>query len=61
MRPRRAEAPSVPFTLRLSPEEKERLKQAARANNGQLPSDFARDAILTASEDVLEDDTHQAN
>ncbi len=56
MRPYRAEAPSEVVTLRLSPEERERLRKAALANM-QRPSDFARDAIVTAAEEILEEDS----
>jgi uncharacterized protein (DUF1778 family) len=49
----RAEAPSVPLPVRLSPAERERVKEAARVNN-QTPSQFVRDAIVTAAEDCLE-------
>lgn len=49
----RAEAPSIPTTVRLSPVESERLLLAAKANH-QKASDFVRDAILTATEDCLE-------
>lgn len=49
----RAEAPSVPRTIRFSPAELQRIAQAAQVN-GQKPSDFARDAIVTAADDCLE-------
>lgn len=49
----RAEAPSLPKTIRMSPAEIERLEKAAKLNR-QTPQDFARDAVLTATEDVLE-------
>jgi len=49
----RAEAPSSPFRLRLSPAEYDRLKKAAKLNR-QPTSDFARDALVTAAEDCLE-------
>lgn len=52
-RPNRAEAPSVPVRIRLSPAERQRLQQAATANHQRL-SEFARDAIVTAAEDTLE-------
>ena len=52
--PPRAEAPSTPFHVRLSPAERERVKEAAQINR-QTPSQFARDALLTAAEDSLED------
>jgi uncharacterized protein (DUF1778 family) len=55
MRPPRVDnAQTAPYTLRLTPEERERLKKAASANR-QQPSDFARDAIVTAAGDVLEE------
>lgn len=50
----RAEAPSKVAGVRLSPEEIARLKRAAEINN-QKPSDFMRDAIVTAMEECLED------
>lgn len=52
----RAEAPSVPVPVRLSPAERERVAQAARVN-GQGFSQFMRDALVTAAEDCLESDT----
>lgn len=50
----RAEAPSVPVPVRLSPAERERLALAARANQ-QTVSQFARDALVTAAEECLEE------
>jgi len=52
-RPLRADAPSVPCCTRLSPLERDRLDQAAKANH-QTPSQFARDALVTAADDCLE-------
>lgn len=52
-RPRRAEAPSEPVRIRLSPWERQRFTLAARVNHQNL-SQFARDAIVTATEDCLE-------
>jgi uncharacterized protein (DUF1778 family) len=52
----RAEAPSRPVPIRLSPDEIERLKLAAHVNH-QKVSEFARDALVTASEDCLEADS----
>lgn len=49
----RAEAPSTPLPIRLSPAERERVAEAARANH-QSVSQFARDALVTAAEDCLE-------
>lgn len=49
----RAEAPSEPFRVRLSPDELKRFTIAARVNHQNL-SQFARDAIVTAAEDCLE-------
>jgi uncharacterized protein (DUF1778 family) len=51
--PNRAEAPSVAISIRLSPDERDRVNQAAQANR-QTPSDFARDALITAADDCLE-------
>jgi len=52
-RPCRADAPSVPLCTRLSPAERVRVAQAAKANH-QTPSQFARDALVTAADDCLE-------
>lgn len=49
----RAEAPSVPVPVRLSPAERARVMLAARVNHQRF-SDFARDALVTAAEDCLE-------
>ncbi len=54
-RPLRAEAPTQPMPVRLSPAERDQLKQAAKVNH-QKTSQFARDAIVTAAEDCLEHD-----
>lgn len=50
----RAEAPSHVRTLRLSPVEDARVRLAAKVN-GQKFAEFARDALVTAAEDCLED------
>ena len=50
----RAEAPSRPLAVRLSPAERDRAKEAAKVNR-QTVSDFCRDAIVTAAADCLED------
>lgn len=56
---RRADEPSVCLiNLRMTHDERERLKQAAAANRQSL-SDFARDAIVTAAAETLEDETHE--
>lgn len=52
-RPTRAEATSGDFHLRLSPAERVRMDEAAKANH-QTSSQFARDAIVTAAADCLE-------
>lgn len=52
-RPNRAEAPSIPTCTRLSPAELERVAQAATANH-QTVSQFARDALVTAAAECLE-------
>lgn len=52
----RAEAPSRPTWVRLSPRERERARKAAEANRQKF-SEFCRDAIVTAVEDCLEDDS----
>lgn len=50
----RAEAPGSPFNVRLSPEERARVERAAEVNR-QTPSEFARDALVTAASDCLDD------
>ncbi len=50
----RAEAAAKPFRVRLSPAELTRLEAAARENH-QHPADFARDALVTAASETLED------
>lgn len=52
--PLRAEAPSKPFRFRVSPAERDIIKRAA-ALNRQAESTFARDAVLTAASECLED------
>jgi len=49
----RAEAPSVSTSTRLSPAERDRVEQAAKANH-QTVSQFSRDALITAAEECLE-------
>jgi uncharacterized protein (DUF1778 family) len=49
----RAEAPATPLPVRLSPAERERVEEAAKANH-QKVSQFVRDAIVTAADDCLE-------
>jgi uncharacterized protein (DUF1778 family) len=51
--PPRAEAPSTPVRVRLSPAEQARAQEAAKANRQNL-SQFIRDAVVTAAEDCLE-------
>ncbi len=53
-RPVRAEAPSLACCPRLSPIERERVDQAAKVNH-QSVSEFARDALVTAADDCLDD------
>lgn len=50
----RAEAASRVRTFRLSPQEDARVRLAAKVN-GQRFAEFARDALVTAAEDCLED------
>ena len=50
----RAEAPTVPVPVRLSPAERQRVEEAARVNR-QRVSEFMRDALVTAADDCLED------
>jgi uncharacterized protein (DUF1778 family) len=52
-RPIRAEAPSACATVRLSPDERAQLNEAAAANH-QTPSQFARDALASAAAECLE-------
>lgn len=52
-RPPRAEAAGVPFQVRLSPAERERLEEAARVNMKSL-AEFTRDAVMDAAEECLE-------
>ena len=52
-RPNRAEAPSTNLHVRLSPDERERVDQAAKANH-QTTSQFSRDALVTAADECLE-------
>lgn len=52
-RPSRAEAPSMPVPIRLSPEERQQVRLAAKVNN-QTTSQFARDALVTAAAECLE-------
>ncbi len=53
-RPVRAEAPSQACCTRLSPAERQRVDLAARVNH-QTMSQFARDALVTAADDCLDD------
>jgi len=46
----------VVFTLRVTIEERERIRKAARASANRKPTAFARDAMLTAADDVLDDE-----
>lgn len=50
----RAEAASTPLPIRVSPEERARIARAALVNR-QSVSAFARDALVTAADDCLED------
>jgi uncharacterized protein (DUF1778 family) len=52
-RPLRTEARTQPMPVRLSPAERDQLKQAAQLNH-QKRSQFMRDAIVTAAADCLE-------
>lgn len=52
----RAEAPSRPLGFRFSPAEIERLELAAKLNHQKM-SEFARDVILIATEDCLNDNS----
>jgi len=53
-RPIRAEAPSgQPWRVRLSPDERDRAREAARVNQ-QTVSAFVRDAIDSAAAECLE-------
>jgi len=55
-RPPRNDEPTKAYAIRLTQAERDRIKEAARAN-GQKPAEFARDAIVTAAEDCLESTT----
>lgn len=48
----RAEAPSTPFPVRLSPDERSTVNLAATIVR-QSPTTFARDSMLNAAEDVI--------
>lgn len=52
-RRRRGSATAQVYAVRLTPDERARLEAAARANH-QRPADFARDALVTAADDILE-------
>ncbi len=52
-RPNRAEAPSLDFHVRLSPAERDRVDEAAKANH-QTSSEFGREALVTAADECLE-------
>jgi uncharacterized protein (DUF1778 family) len=56
-REHRAEASTADFHVRLSPDERDRVAQAAKANH-QTASQFARDALVTAADDCLERPAH---
>ncbi len=49
----RADSESQPFPVRLSQAERAIVKEAARVNH-QRPSEFMRDALLTAAGECLE-------
>lgn len=53
MRRLRADAPSRPVGVRLSPEERRMVEDAAAVNHQRF-SEFARDALVTAAADCLE-------
>jgi len=53
--PLRSEAPSKTVSLRMSPEEQDKLRRAAESNH-QNPTEFARDAIVNAAEAALGED-----
>lgn len=52
-RPTRNDEPTKSYTVRLTEAERKRINQAARANR-QKPSEFVRDAVVTAADDCLE-------
>ena len=52
-RPARNEEPTTAYAIRFTKAERAVIKKAARVN-GQKPSEFARDAIVTAAEDCLD-------
>lgn len=49
----RANEPAKVYGLRLTTQERERLRKAARVNR-QTPAQFAREALVCAAEDCLE-------
>jgi len=53
-RPNRAEASSKNLHVRLSPDERARVDEAAKANH-QTTSQFSRDALVTAAAECLDD------
>lgn len=55
-RPLRGDAPSVPCCTRLTPAERLRVDRAAKINH-QTTSQFARDALVTAADDCLDDES----
>ncbi len=55
-RPPRNDEPTKAYAIRLTQAERDRIKEAARAN-GQKPAEFARDAIVTAAAECLESTT----
>lgn len=52
-RPLRADLPGVTTCTRLSPAERERVKEAAAINHQSL-SDFQRDALLERADQLLD-------
>lgn len=53
-RPTRTDAATADFHVRLTAAERDRVDQAAKANH-QTNSQFARDALVTAADECLED------
>jgi len=53
-RPARAEAPSLTVTVRLSPDERSRVIQAAELS-GQSLTQFVRDVCVAAADEVVKE------
>lgn len=54
MRTSRAEAPGTPIRFRVSPDERQLLKDAAAATRSKNLSDFIRESALAAAAECME-------